>query len=115
MILKPNDRILLVHRRLFEEDEVRYFIGAVDAYDGGVVKASGYSFMRDNLTGKILRKSDPRTKIVSIVSGGFLAYQLPDETNVDAVHFIEVDKVMVLTDGGSLRMNLTELPHAGKF
>jgi hypothetical protein len=33
MLLKAADRILVAHRRLFEKDVVRFFVGEVEAYD----------------------------------------------------------------------------------
>ena len=43
MVLKEGDNILVAHRRLFEKDEVRFFVGRVDAYEAGIVKAPGHS------------------------------------------------------------------------
>ena len=33
MLLEPGDKILVAHRRLFERDVVRFFLGSVDAYE----------------------------------------------------------------------------------
>ena len=79
MILTEDDKLLVVHRRLYAEDNPRFFVGVVSGYEGGVARAVGYSFMRDIATGKVARKKDPRTKIVSVASGNLLVYQLPSD------------------------------------
>ena len=83
MILEPGNKILISHRRLFDADEPRYFIGEVVAYEADIVKVAGYSFVRDVVSGRVLRKDDKRTKLASLASGALLMYQLPDETDVD--------------------------------
>jgi hypothetical protein len=40
MILDSGDKILVVHRRLFEADSARYFLGSGDAYESGTPKLS---------------------------------------------------------------------------
>lgn len=114
MILK-GDKLLISHRRIFERDEPRYFVGEVAVYEGGLVKLTGYSFVRDIANGQVLRKDDKRTKIVSLIAGSVLTYQLPAETTVDAVQFVSKDGNLQLTDGESLVMNMAELPHFGKI
>jgi hypothetical protein len=105
--------LLVTHRRLFEKDESRYFVGTVDAYEAGIVKATGYSFVRDMGSGRVLRKDDRRTKLFSIISGAFLVYQLPDEAELDAVQFVSQDDELSLSDGKHFKMNMAELPHQG--
>jgi hypothetical protein len=112
-MLANGAKLLVTHRRLFERDESRYFVGTVDAYETGVVKATGYSFVRDMGSGRVLRKDDRRTKLLSITSGAFLVYQLPDETDLDAVKFVSHEGELSLTDDKHFKMNMAELPHQG--
>ncbi len=112
-MLQSGEKLLLAHRRLFERDEPRYFVGSVDVCEGAVIKVTGYSFVRDISSGGVLRKDDPRTKIVSVSSGALLVYQLPDQTDVASVRFTMQDGELILTDGARLQMNMTELPHCG--
>ena len=77
MILNAGDRLLVAHRRLFADDQPRFFIAVVDAYESGVVMASGYSWVRDAFTGGYQRNGDRRTKVFSLVSGSVIVYRLP--------------------------------------
>jgi hemoglobin-like flavoprotein len=47
MRLKEGDKLLIVHRRLSGEDNPRFFVGAVNAYEVDIAKAVGNSFLRD--------------------------------------------------------------------
>jgi hypothetical protein len=114
-MLETGNKILVAHRRLFSKDEPRYFIGEVTDYDQGISKLSGYSFVRDAMTGNFIRKNDRRTKIVSIHSGAFLFYLLPDATDLEALRFHINGAELLLSDGSTLSMNMTEQPHRGEI
>lgn len=113
MILEMSDKILMVHRRLFEQDHQRYFAGEVHAYDAGVAKVTGLSFVRDDMSGSVLSKPEPRTKLISLASGSMIIYLLPKETNLQSLQFSGEGGHLFLTDGGTLKMDLTEIPHQG--
>ena len=74
MILKTGDPILVSHRRMFEHDDARYFVGQVIACEGELIKAQGYTFVRDLSSGYVIKKDERRTKVLSIASPGFLIY-----------------------------------------
>ena len=112
MLLTEGDKMLVVHRRLFADDSPRFFVGVVSAYEGGVARAVGYSFMRDIATGKVARKKDPRTKIVSVASGTLLVYQLPSDMHVESLDIVAQGQDLVLTDHRQFKLDLSEWGHA---
>ena len=114
MLLESGNKILVAHRRLFEGDPTRFFVGEVLAYDAGIVKARGYSFVRDITSSKLLRKADPRTKLLSVSSGSFLVYQLPDEVDVSRGEIVWTDDALLFREGQT-EMNLAELPRHGQI
>jgi hypothetical protein len=114
-MLKQGDIILVAHRRLFETDHARFFVGHVDAYEGGVVKVTGRSFVRDVLNGQVLGKAERRTKILSLSSGTLIIYQLPQGTSLDALKFEDAGDGLSLTDGKTFTMNLSEHVHSGRL
>jgi hypothetical protein len=115
MVLKEGDKILVAHRRLFEKDVVRFFIGRVDAHEAGLVKVTGHSYVRDAMGGQIVEKDECRTKILSLSSGTLIVYQLPDGLALDALTFVGAEGRLSLTDGKSFKMNLTEATHCGRL
>lgn len=115
MLLENGTRLLITHRRLFERDAPRYFVGEVQAYEDGIVKLAGYSFVRDIASSQLLRKEDMRTKLVSLASGSFIVYQLPDDVEVAALRIDWLGTELLLKEGDRILMNLTELPHQGRI
>jgi hypothetical protein len=112
-MLKEGDKVMVAHRRLFPGDVAHYFIGRVDAYDCGVVKVTGHSYIRDLVTGRMIEKMEPRTKILSLTSGTLLVYQLPDSTVLEQVTFNWEEGRLVVSDGQQFTMNLGEFTHRG--
>ncbi len=113
MLLQPSNKLLLAHRRLFDGDVPRYFAGDVTAYEDGIVKVRGFTFVRDPSSGDYIRKEDLRTKIVSLTSSAFLVYELPPTTSIASLRFATFDQHVVLTDGHELEMNMAEAASMG--
>jgi hypothetical protein len=114
MLLKEGDKILVAHRRLFDKDEVRFFVGRVDAYEAGVVKVTGHSHVRDAMGGRVVEKAEERTKILSLSSGTLIVYQLPDQVILETLKFVSAGGRLSLTDGKGFSMNLTESTQGGR-
>ena len=101
--------------RLFPRDQARFFVGRVDAYEAGIVRVTGTSFVRDMFTGNMLEKADARTKLLSLSSGTLIVYLLPEHIFIDSIRFVERDGRLSLTNGEDLVMNLTEFSHRHKL
>lgn len=107
-MLKQQDLLLVCYRRLFANDENRFFLGKVDAYENGIVKLTGHSFLRDGMTGQMTEKSSQTTKIMSISSGSLIVYVLPDGVNMDALRFEQQMMKLTLLDDNGFSLDLTE-------
>jgi hypothetical protein len=108
MILEPGDRLLVAHRRLFPQDQPRFFLGIVEQYDHGIAVVSGFTFVRETLNGVVKRKDDLRTKILPILSGTLFIYRLPQTLDIQAVHIESAEGKLCFTDGHGFSMNLAE-------
>jgi hypothetical protein len=115
MLLNKGDKILVAHRRLFEKDVARFFIGQVEAYEAGLVKVTGHSYVRDASGGQIVEKAEERTKIFSLSSGTLIVYQLPDGLVLNALKFVGSEGRLLLTDDKGFTMNLTEATRSGRL
>lgn len=85
---KEGGKVLIAHRRLFEKDLARFFVGAVAAFDGTLVKVVGYSYSPELMSGQIIKKSERRTKLLPLASGTILFYLLPEDVVIDEVWFV---------------------------
>lgn len=111
-MLEQGEKLFIVHRRLFEKDTARFFVGEVLAYEQGIVKVRGYTFVKDMFTGNIKKKPDLRTKVLSIVSGTLIVYQLPVTVLLDLVRFsLDQDGGLMLMDEEGFSMDVSEALH----
>lgn len=109
MILQEGDKILVVHRRLFENDTDRFFVGVVDGYETGIARATGYSWYKDQFGGTYIEKDEQRTKVFSLSSGTLIVYQLPCSVNIETLQFKQNEEGKLwLTDSAQFKMNLSE-------
>lgn len=112
MIMTSGDRILIAHRRLFEKDQPRFFTGIVEHYENGIARVFGYSWIRDQLAGKIYKAADQRTKVISISSGTLLVYVLPSTLDAQALSIEQhANGDVTVTDGKDFTMDMTERCH----
>ncbi len=112
MILQEGDKILVAHRRLFENDKSRYFVGVVDGYESGIIKVSGYTWTKEQFGGNFVKKSDRRTKILSISSGTLMIYELPQILDLNTLQLKHVkDGQDFLMDNSNFRMDLAEIDY----
>jgi hypothetical protein len=107
-MLNTGDILLVCYRRLFANDENRFFLGKVDAYDAGIVKLSGHSFLRDAVSGHMAEKSGLVSKIFSISSGSLIVYQLPATLQLDQLRFEQHMLKLSLVDDNGYSLDLTE-------
>ena len=108
MILETGMKVLIAHRRLFEGDHARIFVGTVEGYEAGLARVTGYTWTRDPFQGGYHRKDDPRTKIVAIASGTVIVYQLDQAVEVASLRIVHEGNEVIAKDGGGFRMDLTE-------
>ncbi len=112
MILEKDSKVLVVHRRLFEDDRLRYFFGVVEAYEQGVIKIKGYTWLRDPHTTAFFQKEEERTKILSASSGTHIIYELPDQLDINNVRsFSKEDGRFFFTDDKEFQIDITEVEY----
>lgn len=108
MLIEPGSKLLVCHRRLFAEDQSRFFVGTVEGSEEALVKVTGFSWMRDPRHG-FVRKNDRCTKIISLGSGAVIVYELPGEVLVEDLRIEQPGGYAVtMTDGRKFRMDLAE-------
>lgn len=108
-VIEKGEAVLVVHRRLFTDDQQRFFVGKVLAYDDGVARVSGYTWRPDpHRNGTWQRKSDMRTKLVALASGTFIVYAIA-VADIDAVEISTNAKgLLVVSDNNGFEMDVSE-------
>ena len=108
-ILSSGEKIHVMHRRRFEKDVRRHFVGEVESYEQGVARASGYVFVIDDLSKHLfVKRPDRRTKLISIMSGDVIVNIIPETVDLQQVAYELKDRSLVVTDGSAWSMDVKE-------
>lgn len=107
-VLQVGSKVHMVTRRLFEQDVRRHFVGEVKAVDGSIARLEGYAFVYNHATAGYERKPELRNRLLTLTDAGVLINLIPDDVEIDAVHYAVLDGNLVATDGGSYRLDINE-------
>lgn len=108
MILKPGEKVHVIHRRHYEKDHHRHFIGVVEAYDLGVARVTGHVYTVDPVKFAFMRRPEVRTRLVSVVSGDVLINIIPNKVNLEKITYKQERKAVRVTDGSDWHLDLSE-------
>jgi hypothetical protein len=106
--IRDGDHILVIDRKLFHDDNTRFFVGVVEEYDDRVIRLRGFPFHLSpyEVTG-VERHGEQRVRVLSM-SGDILLYMLPRETDLDKMQLRRSPKSLQITDGGAVTLDLSE-------
>ncbi len=106
--LHDNDRVLIIDRKLFKDDNTRIFVGVVEEYDEGMIRVRGVPFHLSpyEISGAE-RHGEERVRVLSL-NAGDLIYLLPRELDVAKVQLRRSPKSLMLTDGAAMSLDLSE-------
>lgn len=107
-VLHDNDRVLIIDRKLFKDDNTRLFVGVVEEYDEGTIRLRGVPFHLSpyEISGAE-RHGDERVRVLSLAAGD-LIYLLPRELHISKVQLRRSPKSLMLTDGQAMSLDLSE-------
>jgi hypothetical protein len=106
-LLPPGGNIRAIHRRCFEKDVRRPFVGRVEACEAGVARAAGYVFVIDGLSQRLFtRRPDRRPKLVRFASGDVLVNVLPETVDPAPVRYELDGRKLGVTDGSAWGMDV---------
>jgi hypothetical protein len=108
MILQKGEKIHVIHRRHFEKEPHRHFLGVVDDCENGIARVTGHIFTVDPSKFVFFRRPELRTRIVPLSSGDALVNILPPSVNLDKVVYIQEKKSLRVTDGSDWHMDISE-------
>ena len=108
-VLSPGEMVHSRTRPRFVDDVRRSFIGVVKAYEDGVARVEGKTWVFNAREGIYGSKRDTRVRLIPVASGEFIVNVLPRTTQIEKLRYERTkDGRMLLTDGGSLNMDVSE-------
>jgi len=107
-VLRDNDRVLIIDRKLFKDDNTRLFVGVVEEYDEVAIRVRGFPFnLSPYEVSGAERHGDERARVISLGAGD-LIYLLPRELEISKVQLRRSPKALMLTDGEGMSLDLSE-------
>jgi hypothetical protein len=94
-----GDRIVLIDRRLFKDDNTRIFVGNIEETEGTLVRARGFVFHVSSyeVAGQE-RRGEERIRVFSMGAGD-IVYLLPKDQDISKLMLKRSPKSMTLSDG----------------
>ena len=108
MILKQGEKVHIIHRRQYEKDHHRHFVGIVEGYEDGVARVTGNVYTVDPVKFTFIRRPETRTRLVAVGSGHVLVNVLPASVALDKITYKTERKAVRVTDGSSWYLDLSE-------
>jgi hypothetical protein len=108
MILKRGEKVHVIHRRNFEKDHHRHFIGTVEAYEDGVARVTGHVYTVDPVKFAYMRRPEVRTRLIAIASGDLLVNIIPGNVELDKIIYRTEKKAVRVTDGSEWFLDISE-------
>jgi hypothetical protein len=108
MILQQGEKIHVIHRRNFEKDHHRHFIGTVESYEGGVARVNGHVYTVDPVKFAYVRRPELRTRIISLISGDLLVNILPPSVVLEKITYKQEKSAVRVTDGSEWHLDISE-------
>lgn len=97
--IKTEDRIVVIDRRLFRDDNTRIFVAVVEEFDEGVIRARGFVYHLSSYeVSGTERRGEERTRVITLASGDII-YLLPRDQDVAKLQLKRSPKSLMLSDG----------------
>jgi len=106
--LQKGEKVHIIHRRIYEKDHHRHFIGVVDGYEQGVARVTGNVYTVDPTKFTYMKRPEMRTRLVSVVSGDILMNVIPASVDLDKITYKQERKAVRVTDGSEWYLDLSE-------
>jgi hypothetical protein len=108
MILQKGEKIHVIHRRNFEKDPHRHFLGIVEAYENGIARVAGHIYTVDTVKFSFFRRPERRVRIISLNTGDVLVNVLPHSVDLEKVIYKPEKKSVRVTDGSDWFMDISD-------
>ena len=98
-IVSNGDRILVIDKRLFKDDNTRLFVGIVEEFANDAIRARGFSYhVSPYEVSGAERRGEERVRVITLAAGDVI-FVLPAEQDLTRLQLKRSPKSMQLTDG----------------
>ena len=108
-ILAPGEKIHVIHRRRFDQEPHRHFVGVVNDYLEGVLRMTGHVYAVDTMTYQFIRRPEQRTRVVSVVSGEVIVNVIPVSVDLSKITYRQEGSAVRVSDGSDWHLDISEV------
>ena len=108
-ILAPGEKIHVIHRRRFDQEPHRHFVGVVNDYREGVLRMTGHVYAVDTMTYQFIRRPEQRTRVVSVVSGEVIVNVIPVSVDLSKITYRQEGSAVRVSDGSDWHLDISEV------
>jgi hypothetical protein len=108
MILEKGEKVHVIHRRHFDKDPHRHFLGVVDAYENGIARVTGHMFSVDPIKFSYFRRPEVRTRLIALNSGDVLLNIVPPSVDLEKVVYKHERKAVRVTDENGWNLEISD-------
>lgn len=113
MIFKPEEKLLIIERRTFQEDIQRHFIGVLVAATDHNIRIIGHPWVYNFKLGMYERRPEQRERVFHL-SERQVIIVLPPEADLEAVRYsINAGRQAYVTGGQTFSLEITEFVSLG--
>lgn len=111
-LLEPGEKVHVIERRAFDGDVRRHFVGEVEAASETAIRAVGYTFVCNTMTGNFDRREPARTRIIPLIAAGVVVYVIPRDIDPRSVRYEWAPGNRLVVRAGSWEVFLDEFATA---
>ena len=108
MILNPGDQVHVMLRRILENEPRRHLVGTVSTATKRLIEVKGHAYFFDAVQNSFDRASSEHSRIVSLTDAHNLITILPDDVDLDKLHYVVKNGRYVITDGEGFALEVNE-------
>jgi hypothetical protein len=107
-ILKPGEKIFVIHRQIIAGEARRHFFGVVDDCVGDLARVTGRVFSFDSSTNLFAGRDVKRTRIIPLSSAEVIVNILPATVDIDKIAYSAVaGGKLHITDGTQWHLDIS--------
>ncbi|MBM4432814.1 MAG: hypothetical protein FJ025_02290 [Chloroflexi bacterium] len=107
MILDIGEKVHIIERSYFPEDQRRHFIGEIIRCTGNTVRVRGHAWVFDNMKGQFVQKREERERVIQL-GERIIANVIPRQVNLSEVKYKATERTLIVTDGKSFNLDISE-------
>jgi hypothetical protein len=106
-VIAVGENVIIITKRTFADDVRRHFIGTVTACAGSLVRVEGHEWIANNVGG-YERRSDGRTRVISLSYGGEVVLIVPPAVDLARLTYRIVTGRLIITDDADFSLEVSE-------